>query len=552
MKIKFLTFGIIAASAMMTACSSDEPIVDNGASSSKGDVYMSFTLVNTSDGARSRSETQNNGTSDAGVEIGTDAENTINSVHIYLVSEGTSFASATVSSSQIKAGEDKTYVATFKSSELEKYADKDVDVMVYVNFTEKEYVKDQTNTGHSWGSEDISAAVAGKFQMSNADIKYTFTIPSNISSFTTETNPCNIGTINVERAAARIDIANGGYSSNGSPTTDNKYFLSDVAEGDVYITLDSFALINMSKNWYAIRRVSSDAPLATNSEVTLAGVETATNWVVDTDWDTKSSWATPSTTTTTYDNTTDITSNFDYPLATPSTWKYTAFTELTTDDNNDIWNSEGTNKTEYKVWRYLNENTIPGVANQKHGISTGVVFKGKLEATDKNIAQDMTDGKTLYVFQNRLYGSIERVAACKETDAALADAYSQCVGEDETVDKAKAAAAGFTGYSPVKEKDSNGNDTNVYYVYYYYWIRHNDNGQPSNMGTMEFAIVRNNVYKLQVTKIQKLGHPTPGGEDPDPDPDPVDPDDPDEDNEVYFKVSMKVMPWVVRINEIEF
>ncbi|MBP3613099.1 MAG: fimbria major subunit, partial [Rikenellaceae bacterium] len=37
-----------------------------------------------------------------------------------------------------------------------------------------------------------------------------------------------------------------------------------------------------------------------------------------------------------------------------------------------------------------------------------------------------------------------------------------------------------------------------------------------------------------------------------PDPDPVDPTDPDEEKNYYFNVTVKVLPWVVRVNHIEF
>ena len=77
------------------------------------------------------------------------------------------------------------------------------------------------------------------------------------------------------------------------------------------------------------------------------------------------------------------------------------------------------------------------------------------------------------------------------------------------------------------------------------------------MGIMEFAVVRNNVYKLAVNSINRFGHPTPPDPsnpdpDPEPDPDPVDPDDPDESVNYYFNVTVKVLPWTVRINNIEF
>jgi hypothetical protein len=101
--------------------------------------------------------------------------------------------------------------------------------------------------------------------------------------------------------------------------------------------------------------------------------------------------------------------------------------------------------------------------------------------------------------------------------------------------------AGFTGFS--RESD------NRYYTYYYYWIRHNDNGDNAVMGPMEFAVVRNNVYKLCVDNIYKLGHPTPGE---DPDPDPENYMDPDESLNYYFNVTVDVLPWTVRVNNIEF
>lgn len=87
-----------------------------------------------------------------------------------------------------------------------------------------------------------------------------------------------------------------------------------------------------------------------------------------------------------------------------------------------------------------------------------------------------------------------------------------------------------------------------YYCYYYYWNRHNDNGDPDTMGEMEFAVVRNNVYKLAVTSIKKLGHPRI----PENDPDDPKPDTPDEKSDLYMTVSVQVLPWVVRINNIEF
>lgn len=111
--------------------------------------------------------------------------------------------------------------------------------------------------------------------------------------------------------------------------------------------------------------------------------------------------------------------------------------------------------------------------------------------------------------------------------------------------KAQATAEGFTIYQSSKDPDSG---LWGYYCYYYYWNRHNDNGDPGLMGTMEFAVVRNNVYKLTVVSLNTLGHPRKPENDPD---DPT-PDTPDEKSEIYLKVSVEVLPWVVRVNDIHF
>lgn len=83
-------------------------------------------------------------------------------------------------------------------------------------------------------------------------------------------------------------------------------------------------------------------------------------------------------------------------------------------------------------------------------------------------------------------------------------------------------------------------------MYYAYYNRHNDNGNNTVMGAMEFSVVRNNVYKIAVQNILEFGHPGKPGDDPDPE----DPNDPDESPKTYFRVQVQVLPWVVRVNNI--
>lgn len=111
--------------------------------------------------------------------------------------------------------------------------------------------------------------------------------------------------------------------------------------------------------------------------------------------------------------------------------------------------------------------------------------------------------------------------------------------------RAAVTGAGFTIYQTSTDDNLGGIG---YYCYYYYWNRHNDNNKPGIMGDMEFAVVRNNVYKLAVTNIKQLGHPRI----PENDPDKPKPDTPDESGDIYITVTCQVLPWVVRVNNIEF
>ena len=60
---------------------------------------------------------------------------------------------------------------------------------------------------------------------------------------------------------------------------------------------------------------------------------------------------------------------------------------------------------------------------------------------------------------------------------------------------------------------------------------------------MEFATVRNNIYKLKLSKVTGFGQPGDVT---------VDPGHEDETPEVYFQVSALVLDWVVRVQDIEF
>ena len=491
----------------MVGCNK-EPQVENGGISSDDKVYVSFSIQTLT----TRSATDNDsgyGSSDAtpDVEVGMESENTITSVDIVLRNDN-NYVSTTVAPQ--KGENDQTWIATFNSSLLS--LNTDYEVYIYANCSAKQSVDAVSDAGIG------AITTENKFWMTNAYAP----VKVNLNAFSTDkANPTDLGTHYVERSMARFD-----YMPKGPYTVG----------GDVEVALDKAALINQSKEFYMLRRVSDDG-LAT--DWTVGGGETKNNYVVDTDYAAKASG---------YAET--IADNFDYHLTAPKgwDWKDITTTELTQPDN---WEGvdDGTTGMEpapdhalnqYYVWQYCKENTIPGAfTNQQAGLSTGVVFRGQL--TGGNVPENGTE--PIYVFNNVLYGTWAQVVAAAANDEIL-KFYTDKFGEsiEMASEHEELGKAGFTAYKPVDGK---------YYTYYYYWNRHNDNANNTTMGKMEFAVVRNNVYKLCVDSIKKFGHPDPT--DPDPvDPDPVDPKDPDETGEYYFKVTAKVLPWVVRVNHIEF
>lgn len=489
---------LLSAAALLmalTACNK-EPV--GGSAVDNGSVYMQFSVNMLSTRSQTDGEGGSNSNADPDIEVGLDKENKISTVDIALVGPSSTVVAANVTPT---AANVSTYVAKFDTKAL------------VANTTYKVYIYANCSAPAAVDVDAVSeASVAemtadNKFWMTNAYAAADVTLPKDLAAYTQPNTPLSLGSHTVERSMARFDYK--------AKNAGNVYEMG----AGLSLTLTEAALINQSKAHYVFRRVADN----NTATPVVGGVETPSNWVVDTDWKSKTK------------------AGFDAQLEAPANWSWTSLSSLTADDNyND----------NYKIWCYAKENTVPSIDAQKHDVSTGVVFKAEITAGEDASAEvkaALASGKRIYVFNNKLYGTWADVktAAVAGTDVNLQAAYNQAAaGLEGDAEPAAAAAAdaGFTGYSAVDGK---------YYTYYYYWNRHNDNLDPYKMGIMEYAVVRNNVYKLCVDSISKFGHPDPTHP-TDPDPDPVKPDDPDESVNYYFTVTVKVLPWTVRINNIEF
>lgn len=567
-----------------------------------------------------------------------------------------------------------------------------------------------TATGTHTEGAIWSTTNGGSFLMTNRDIAIR-QLPATIedwNAYTKEDKTFNLsntnesgidnssanggGAVIVERVAARMDFRDGSgnnntyhviYQTKPDGTDDETTPIVDVQ-------LNKMCLVNMNNSFYYLPRVSNDGlngdpatatangwelcgpekPWYTN----LNGVPTTPllegNYVVSTYAQEKvdGTIITPNAS-----GSYSFDTYFNYPffqndgevdnnnavLGSAERWYVSSIDDVLTGRLDNWANSEGKTGT-YHVWRYLTENTIPGpVTLQTNGITTGVVFKGKMKANEdakldlgdyeegtpeyknaearnylidainndtpefgdpytapflyyvdgsiyaswKNLYQAAINASfsyewnadktgiivswnrktTLYkaVFGDRdgLTGYSITVTPLNSDGTAYGEpiTYTDKVAVDDTTNPFS-ATEGLDPLSPNylykvwnenerKEADAGafkkaatGNNITIYqrsydsvngwgyYCYYYYWNRHNDNGNSGIMSQMEFGVVRNNVYKLAVTKIARIGHPRIFANDP---LSPT-PNTPNESEDVYITVDSEVIPWVVRVNNIVF
>lgn len=661
---------------MLAACSSDEPLAGGNLGSDqeidpRDGVYMTVNMSLSGDGAKTRSFTNGDNSSNDGTEVGSDKENNVGSVLIVLASPNNNefIAYSYVSSnnlSSMTAGQEKIYKASakFSKTSINSYylglpsieENPKANVFVYCNPGQKilDTFRSIQQGNTTWtdaiytlsGRDDDSLwNTTGGFLMSNVSMA-TRSLPANMADwnlYTTENTPfdlsgmnyagqpnevdnqTNRGAINVRRVAARFDFRDGsqmnvegGNGAKGVPFTYN-VILNEDSKPTVQVELVRMALVNMNKSVYLLGRVSNNGlnagatllgaekPWYSNANGTVAQIG---NYVVGTLGDKMNSL---------FDN--DFTGYklsdlFYSPFFAENNEVGGIADNWKTDLLSDVVKNPSDNYQDnsYHVWKYVTENTIPGEPdNQTNGVSTGVVFKAKMLPTEelKN-SNDKWDAKlyealkgdglkdantdpVLYSFAGKLYVTWPHVqeAALKAAgfdstkDVQKLDRsvslYMACFGNggagtvtidgktwtDPLAQDEKSANYGWTKWNESGNSDAlidtyRKNVTSAgfsiyqssrddvkgwgYYSYYYYWNRHNDNNQNGVMGNMEFAVVRNNVYKLAVTRLSTLGHPRL----PENDPDSPTPNTPDEKSDLYISVSVKVVPWTVRLNNIEF
>ena len=170
---------------------------------------------------------------------------------------------------------------------------------------------------------------------------------------------------------------------------------------------------------------------------------------------------------------------------------------------------------------YCLENSVD-IDHQVHGLTTGISFVATVSKENGDPVEAM------FRYNGYTYLSLEAIQKAYGKDH-FADGFDAIVAGTTEATKEELLKYGIVKY-----------ESNVCY-YYTTEIKHFDNGN-ANPGYMEFAIMRNNIYSMAIKGIRSVG---------DPYIDPT-PDTPNESGKAALDVEVKIVPWIVRFNDIEF
>ena len=297
-------------------------------------------------------------------------------------------------------------------------------------------------------------------------------------------NPATVN-IDVERLAARIDChvkAGGEYEVEG--TGGDKVVLQALVTVNKYTMNDkNLATKGYYERSYWFKRVSEGIELTAGMAVNYLGDELpvdetgpATNYVIG------PMTLTPPDIQEREDGQQPYDHSFYYNKNNMSHWEnnWVLIDEL----ESEITSEQG--GITFHRLDYVEENILPAEMltdpTNREYYCTGVMFKAQYTPAG------FTEGNTFYWYDNKAFASLDDVKKYSTTVDDITD-----LSDDNCAQ-----------YGILKYEDG--------ICYYTYWIRHADDGAPDKISPMEYAIVRNNIYQVEVASITTIGSPEPEDE----------------------------------------
>lgn len=534
--------GALLMAAVLSGCGESDDLQAGQPSTGAGKQYVSLTFTMPTEEESSRASNPTGGENGDGHEMGQDYENTITDAVAFFFQNNGAGVNGDVNTpvrymyfnefNQYEDGDGNGIDRTYTSKPVPTDLYGAYNVLVVANPGKDDWwtstttltlgtVRDKiltqawTKTGDDYTNFLMSSAKDAIIEITDAN-----------NTVSTAANT----TVDVERMAARVD-----YKTLGS------YTCTDPNYTNATVKIEGAILVNnlTGPGSYAMKRVST---ATTDGTINYLGDETLgtnglpNNWVIDPTTGSKKSEA-----------------SFGV------SWKDTNA------DNPNWWNEKATSckaitkeDGDWNILGYTLEN-ITAPDETKHEYNTAVVFKAKFTPADGKVSH-YQEGATFFEYNGIIYASMEDMIEdfydkkISDMDAAVMacasweyveDFASDLKGIDPSgykqwlqgqIDKSKTLddvmknsltwtsymlnECGYSAtlangkYSVKVDQGKVTADILADYgtrtyedatCYYTWWIRHANDGSEETNGVMEYAIVRNNIYELNVTKISSLG-----------------------------------------------
>ena len=491
--MNLLAMSLVSAAALsFSSCSSNDDLAGGGTQSQADGVYMTLKISGaTSHGTRTGVTADKTTT-----ENGNTDESTITEGMMYIYDGNTCVFRKVITADMFKTAPTQTTAGVTKPIKVAVTGAITTNKAYYVYFlANKTSVDDPIAatsifTSTTGGADFATEKNFVMFNQNDGTNKAAHSTVTFTDAAKSEATPAAAGEIKLDRVVARIDRPSFAETvTTVTPATDTKTSIN-VADVVAGISYEGFAVSNLNNNSYVMQ-----------------------NW--DANFKTLSvKWGEP---------------KYSLPKSTYGT----------------LYNAEGLANFDTKEkpvsWKYAFENTTTDVND-----ATAVYFKVKVALTETAMAaSDFKDG-TFYRYDGRLYTSIQAIF-----DDAATGAISNPFTETSSITPANVVAkitkdGKLTTDETVLAKFREDYKIEVYRqgVMYYRWAISDNAYKPfvASDPTHTYSVLRNSIYRLNVTKVSEIGKDVPNGPEP---------DDPVKNPNFYMNVTVSINPWVLNAQPIE-
>ena len=493
-KMNLLAMSLVSAAALsFSSCSNNDDLTSGGTQSQADGVYMTLKISGaTSHGTRT-SVTDGKTTTDNGSV----AESTITEGMMYIYDGNTCVFRKVITKDMFQTPPTQTAAGVTKPIKV---------AVTGAITTNKPYnvyfLANNTSVTDPIAATSIFTSTTGganfatdkKFVMFNQNDG---TVHANHSTVTftdaakSDKSPAAAGEIKLDRVVARIDNPSFDETVTTVTPAENTTTSINVADVVAGISYEGFAVSNLNNNSYVMQ-----------------------NW--DQKFETLNvKWGEP---------------------------KYS----LPKSDYGTLYKAEGltnfSSKEQPVSWKYAFENTTTDVND-----ATAVYFKVKVALTETaNNASDFKDG-TFYRYDGRLYTSIQAIYNDAATGA-ISNPFTETssITPADVVAKISDADGKLTTDEAKLAQFRQDYKIEVYRqgVMYYRWAISDNAYKPfiASDPTHTYSVLRNSIYRLNVTKVSEIGKDVPNGPEP---------DDPIKNPNFYMNVTVSINPWVLNAQPIE-